>query len=305
MIGSAPRGTHWVLIEHRGAWPVNGFDGLDLDSTVHAEVFAAAQALRARILLIRRPGRRTRSGPGTWAVMHLGGPGELRQIWGTWEQDVDLLAIPNALQRCHHHGQAEQTSEAGEGAAAVAPSAVPSDPVVLVCAHGQHDLCCAVRGRPVSAALSGRWPELVWECTHVGGDRFAANVLVVPDGVYYGNLDADSALATVEGHLAQQIGHQQLRGYTDLAPVEQVAVAAALEHNGPAGRFDYDVAATLYDDGVWRAQVTGSRPEQTTLDVELRGSRTEPHQLTCRGTGMVPAVEFTVLSVRPAIRQSG
>ena len=35
----------------------------------------------------------------------------------------------------------------------------------------------------MAAVLAERWPDLVWECTHVGGDRFAANILVVPDGV--------------------------------------------------------------------------------------------------------------------------
>lgn len=69
----------------------------------------------------------------------------------------------------------------------------------------KHDTCCAVRGRPVGRALSDRWPELVWECTHVGGDRFAANVVVAPDGVYYGNLDAASSVEAVEQHLADRI----------------------------------------------------------------------------------------------------
>ncbi|PFK65638.1 sucrase ferredoxin, partial [Priestia megaterium] len=71
-------------------------------------------------------------------------------------------------------------------------------PVILVCAHGRHDPCCAVRGLPVGRALGERWPEQVWECSHIGGDRFAANVVVAPDGVYYGGLDAKSAVATVE-----------------------------------------------------------------------------------------------------------
>lgn len=281
--GTAPRGSYWVLVEHRGGWPVNGFDGLGLDPEVYGQVFAAAQALRARILLIRRHGRRSRATTGHWGVMHLAGPGDLRQIWGRWRHDADLLGIRDALREVAQP-------------AAVTPAGPEGQPVILVCAHAQHDLCCAIRGRPVAAALAERWPKQVWECSHVGGDRFAANVLVVPDGVYYGNLEASSAVDVIEDHLAGRIGSRYLRGYTDLAPVEQVAVGAALEHWGPAGRFDHRIDSAAFEDGRWRVRVRRVPTEQV-LEVELTASRTVPHQLTCRGPQKAMAVTFTVESV--------
>lgn len=305
--GTAPRGTYWVLVEHRGGWPPNGFDGLDLDAEVYAQVFAAAQALRARILLIRRHGRRSRASTGQWAVMHLAGPGDLRQIWGRWRHDEDLRAIPEALTEVADPANAGRLS---------------GDPVLLVCAHGQHDVCCAVRGRPVAAALAARWPESVWECSHVGGDRFAANVLVVPDGVYYGNLEADSTVAVIEDHMQGLIGAEHLRGYTDLAPVEQVAVSAALEHWGPAGRFDHRIDSAAFEDGRWRVRVRRLRSgvgtkvraagaedqqelaAQQLLEVELSASRTEPRQLTCRGLQKAVAAAFTVEHVRELLGPS-
>lgn len=294
--GTAPRGTYWVLVEHRGGWPPNGFDGLDLDPEVYAQVFAAAQALRARILLVRRHGRRSRASTGRWGVMHLAGPGDLRQVWGRWRHDEDLLGICEALRDVADPANAGKLNE---------------DPVLLVCAHSQHDVCCAVRGRPVAAALAARWPEQVWECSHVGGDRFAANVLVVPDGVYYGNLDADSAVGVIEGHLADRIDPEHLRGYTDLAPVEQVAVSAALEHGGAAGRFDHRIESADFEDGRWRVRVRGpvqnapadapnpatDEPAPSLLEVVLHASRTEPRQLTCRGLQRAVATAFTVESV--------
>ena len=62
-----------------------------------------------------------------------------------------------------------------------------------VCTHGRHDACCAERGRPVAAALAAAHPEQTWEVSHIGGDRFAANVLVLPDGLYYGRVSAADA----------------------------------------------------------------------------------------------------------------
>ena len=137
----------------------------------------------------------------------------------------------------------------------------------------------------------------MWECTHVGGDRFAANVVVAPDGVYYGNLDATSAVAAVDAHLAGRIHAEHLRGYTDLFPPQQAAVAAVLGRYGPAGRHDYTVVGTSREDNRWRIRVTGRPPRPTALDVEVRSYRTPPHQLTCRGLSMSSAAVYEVTSI--------
>jgi hypothetical protein len=278
MAGTAPRGVVWVLIEYRGAWPVNGFDGLDLEPETKALVFSAAQAARARMLLVRRHGRRSREGPSRWAVLRQDSSGAGRQHWGTWERDEDLAEIATALG---------------------VPGEIGHPPVLLVCAHGQHDPCCAVRGRPVGRALSERWPDLVWECSHVGGDRFAANVVVAPDGVYYGGLDAESAVTTVEEHLAGRIHAEHLRGYTDLFPPQQAAVTAALERFGPAGRHDWAVTESVRDGDCWRVRLTGRPPRPGLIDVELRSHAAPPHQLTCHGpaTSSAQVYELTTLRV--------
>lgn len=277
--GTAPRGAVWVLIEYRGAWPANGYDGIDLDPVVKAHVWAAAHAVRARIFLVRRLARPRPEGPGRWAVLHYERSGAYRQRWGTWSSDQDLVEIAEALR---------------------SPGRLDQPPVVLVCAHGQHDICCAVRGRPVARALSERWPNLVWECTHVGGDRFAANVVVVPDGTYYGLLDPVSAVGVVEEHLAGRVHPDFLRGYTDLAPPQQVAVAALLARFGPAGRHDYTVTGTARDGDDWRVRVELHAPHPTAFDIEVHAHRTAPYRLTCRGPVPSPAVAYEVRSIHPA-----
>lgn len=278
-MGTAPRGFVWVLIEYDGGWPTNGYDGLDIDPQTKTLVYAAAQQARARMLLIRRHGRRTRSGPRRWAVLHHEGPGGYRQQWGTWRREEDLGEIATALS---------------------APGELGHPPVILVCTHGQHDVCCAVRGRPVAQALDQRWPELVWECTHVGGDRFAATVVVAPDGVYYGGLDAPSAVAAVEQHLAGLIHAEHLRGYTDLYPAQQAAVTAMLQRLGPAGRHDYRVGETHRDGDHWSIHVTGPSADPASYAVDLQAHRTPPLQLTCRGPAASSATFFELLSVEEA-----
>ncbi|MFE7749768.1 sucrase ferredoxin [Streptomyces sp. NPDC057428] len=276
--GTAPYGSVCVLIEYRGSWPANGFDGLDLEPDTKALVFSAAQAVKARILLVRRHGRGSREEPPSWAVLRFEGLGAHRQQWGTWSRDEDLAQIAEALR---------------------APVVLGCPPVVLVCTHGRHDTCCAVRGRPVCRALSERWPDLVWECTHVGGDRFAANVVIVPDGVYYGDLDALSAVTAVQEHLAGLIHAEHLRGYTNLYPPQQAAVTAVLQRFGPAGRHAYTVAtASRASEDIWQIRVDGRPPHPAALDVEVHAFRTPLRQLTCHGPSMSRAVAYEVTSIR-------
>ncbi|WP_242496722.1 sucrase ferredoxin [Rhodococcus sp. Q1] len=276
MAGTAPRGFVWVLIEYRGRWPLDGFDGLDLEPATKTLVFSAAQTARARILLVERPGRRRREGPDRWAVLRRETSGVVRQQWGTWSGDEDLAQIATALDT---------------------PGRPGGPPVLLVCTHGHHDPCCAVRGRPVARALAKHWPEQVWECTHVGGDRFAANVVIVPDGVYYGGLDAESSVVTIEEHFSDRIHHHHLRGYTDLAPLQQAAIAATLRRFGPAGRSDYTVAESARQGDLWRIRLTGRAPHPERVEVELQVHRSPPCRLTCRGAAASSALVYEPTSV--------
>jgi hypothetical protein len=57
-----------------------------------------------------------------------------------------------------------------------------------VCTHGRHDRCCAKQGIPVFCTMQEYAGERAWECSHVGGDRFAGNVVVFPYGIYYGRV---------------------------------------------------------------------------------------------------------------------
>jgi len=274
--GTASHGVVWVLIEYRGGWPLNGFEGLDLEPETKALVLSAAKAARARVVLVRRPGPRRREGQSRWAVLHYDDSGAYRQQWGMWGREEDLAEIATALST---------------------PGKPGYPPVILVCTHSQHDQCCAVWGRPVGRALSERWPELVWECSHVGGDRFAANVVIAPDGVYYGNLDAESSVATIEEHLAGRIHAEYLRGYTDLFPAQQAAVAATIRRFGPAGRNDYRVAETSRDGDHWRIRIAGRPPHPARIDIELHAHRGPLCRLTCRGPAMSSAMAYELISI--------
>jgi hypothetical protein len=275
LAGSAPQTRRWLLLEHPGPWAIDAVAGAGIEPSVLNRLNVAAQQAMARILLIRRHGRRSLRAQRRWTVTGL----NQATVRGTWQSDDDLLAAANAL------------------ISGSQPGAGPVEPIVLVCTHGVHDTCCALRGRPVAAVLARRWPERVWECSHVGGDRFAPNVLVLPDGFYYGNLDAELAVGTIERHFAGDLATEYLRGMASYPPPVQAAVIATYERCRPLGPSEVTVRAV---EQKGRHEGHGSETivelEVPVLNaafrVEILSVRRREAQLTCRAVRETPATEY-------------
>jgi hypothetical protein len=87
-----------------------------------------------------------------------------------------------------------------------------TEPLYLVCAHGRRNVCCARFGGPLAQALAARYPSQVWETTHVGGHRFAANLVILPHGLYYGPVDAARAVEAIDAYARGTIVPERYRG---------------------------------------------------------------------------------------------
>jgi hypothetical protein len=149
----------------------------------------------------------------------------------------------------------------------------------------------------VASALAERWPDETWECSHIGGDRFAANVVVLPGGTTYGNLDADSAVDVVSSHLAGAVLAAYLRGVASAPPFGQAAVVAAHERYGPlpseAVRF---VGGRRTSTGSWTAEVAVVRGGRTThLRADVVATERAPAMLTCAAHQETSATSYTVV----------
>lgn len=281
LAGTAAPARSWLLIEHPGPWLPDALGGIGLEPQVLRAVRARVRGDGWRVLLVRRPGERrdaTASDRGWWVLRgpRPAAPAGGLVAAGTWSAPDDLLV-------------ATATAED-------APVRAPDEatPRLLVCAHGRHDTCCAVRGRPVAAALAARWPGGTWECSHLGGDRFAANLLVVPDGTVYGAVDDTDPVRLVEDHLAGRADPAFLRGWSHLHPWEQVAAVHLHRELGPLAP-----AAV----GVVRVEhVPGSRRWRVHVDVDGIGARVlevdsfaaEAALLTCRAASPASAVRYVV-----------
>jgi hypothetical protein len=282
LAGSAPPARRWLLLEHPGPWRTDAIAGAGIDPDVLSTLVDRAGSA-TRILLIRRPGRIDRRAARRWILTAL----DSTTVTSRWRTDHDLLDAADAL------------------TAASPRQMETSEPLILVCTHGVHDVCCALRGRPVALELASRWPDLVWECSHIGGDRFAPNVVLLPDGFYYGNLDPTSAIDTVEAHLAGTVLTDRLRGITRYLPPVQAAAIAAYERFGPLGPSDVSVRATEhtgphYGHGSETIVDLVVGPQLRSVRVRVLSVRRADAQLTCRATRKTPATEYRIIDFSPS-----
>ncbi|MBZ5738262.1 sucrase ferredoxin [Nocardioides mangrovi] len=195
VVGSATHVRTWLLLEHTGPWGSTALLDARLPEGLGAELRRRAREHRAKILLVRRFDAKP-DGHGLRVFAAHAHPTRPRLESGTVADARDVLDLDLGALR------------AG-GSSGLAPY---DGSLFCVCTNGRHDACCAERGRPVAKALSQAHPDETWEISHVGGDRFAANMVVLPHGLYYGRLDPQSAISVAGSHLAGELDLDHLRG---------------------------------------------------------------------------------------------
>ena len=215
-MASAPEASRaWLLVEDPGPWPHEPAETAlpaPLDGMV-----AAADALGIRVQMIRRPGRRTANDVRRVFVGWTAGA-------GPWLRYGELTAGSAALTEL-------ELKELSTGIP-LRFGRPADEPVFLVCAHGQRNACCARFGAPLARALAARQPGQVWETTHVGGHRFAANLVILPHGLYYGPVGVAEATAAISAYARGGITPERYRGRAGQPKATQEAEYTRLTRDG-------------------------------------------------------------------------
>jgi len=186
--------TRWVLLEDGGPWGAKTPKDSSLPQPVIEWLLARNAEPRTRVQLIRRPGSRCGSRRRLIVVEAPAQPSQRRMI----EIEVELDDIPGL--------ELEPLVRA-------APAHPSLAELWLVCTHGTRDRCCAKWGMPVFEALRQRDPERVWQCSHLGGHRFAPTMLSLPDGLHWGRVELSRLDPLRDALRAGRLGElDQLRG---------------------------------------------------------------------------------------------
>lgn len=287
--GTATRTQVFFLLEYPGAWGEKAFEDSDLPHPVKSYLASQAQAIQdARILLIR-------GDPGSIEGIHfflaLVAEGEEALFEFSLLDYESLLSLDIA----DVVADPEQYQEFRRAA-----------PLFLVCAHGRRDACCARFGLPVYQALRGQFGEMVWQCSHVGGHRFAANLLCLPSGLLYGRVGSDNAVSIVQALFNSQIAAENYRGRVSYPPPAQAAEYALRDILGQTGLNAYRLfSVEQTEPGRWRARFLDRSTRQTHQLILLA----EPKDIqvfdSCRMEKAVAVVEYRLVEFRSFDTASG
>lgn len=272
---TASRVDHWLLVEYRSLWSHDAFAGSGLSEQVKAHLREQQAARRrTRLLFIRSRARRGAPGLVAYAATSRAGEEGLRRV--AFEDYRELLELDLA-------GGAGEPVE---------------HPLLLVCTHGKHDPCCARYGRPLYDALADELePDWIWQSTHVGGDRFAGNLVCLPHGLYYGRLDRPSAAAVLDELLSARVHLDPYRGRSCYSFAVQAAERAVRLDTGLLGLDDLRlVAAHRREDGAWTVAIAARG--RGIEEVDLREEAGELVHLTCGSETLRRPTRFVVTGRR-------
>ena len=108
-------------------------------------------------------------------------------------------------------------------------------PLFLVCTHGRRDKCCAKFGTPLYNALREQAGERAWQSSHVGGDRFAGNLVCFPHGLFYAHTTPEAGRRVADAYRAGRVPLEGLRGRACYSHHIQAAEAFVRAEAGVAG----------------------------------------------------------------------
>ena len=269
MIGTVDQRVRWLLVEDRSAW---GQDAVG--DVLGMELARAAKERKVRVLLIRR-----REGdPAADAVR--------RAIL------VDTATRQMAVRAVDDLAELELDAVADGPVADF--GALMTDPIFLVCTNGKRDACCALRGRALMSALAADHAERVWECTHLGGHRFAGNLVCLPDGIIYGRVSAADGPRLADAYLAGRLDPALLRGRSAWPAAAQVAEQELRLRAGLARIDEVQLIGADVSDA--RAEVTLVTADGSRHTVELHAEPAHPPRpISCRADELEEPVHWQVV----------
>ena len=278
--GTASMGDAWLLLEYARPWGPRAFRESALPTAVKTHLSGALKSVpRSRVLFIKQT--RNVKGPLTLFVVRSreSSSSILKYEFFEYEQLLDLN-LTSAL--------------AGGSPSGTTPW---DDPLFLVCTHGKRDKCCAKFGIPIYKTISTLAGESsVWQCSHVGGDRFAANVVCFPDGIFYGHVTEENAKLIVKEYDDRRIVLTNFRGRACYSFPVQAAEFFARRETG--FRRIGDLKFLTYDPlkpNEWRVRFF-SEVDAKVHQVSLRSHLSEfQNTLTCHSSEPRSVVQYSLI----------
>ena len=153
----------------------------------------------------------------------------------------------------------------------------------------------SVGGRVLAVtALAAEFPDETWECSHLGGDRFAATMLLLPHGLSYGRVMPDEVAGIVDAAARGRIVPQSFRGRTAFSMPVQAAQAFARAELGDDRIDAWAPLGEKHESDLVRVRLAGAAGD---VVVTLRETLSEPVLSTCTATIAAPVRQFALAGI--------
>jgi hypothetical protein len=216
--GTASIGAVWLLLEYPHGWGRHALEDSALSPAVKEFLRATLAGIRhSRLLFVKTDRGRRDERMNLFVVRCREREPFIVRLQLKDYEDVRALDIASIARGLDLQG--------GE---------LTTEPLHLVCTHGRRDKCCAKFGVPVYNALRECEGENVWQSSHVGGDRFAANVVCFPHGLFYAHADEGAARRVVSEYRAGRVVTEKFRGRACYPGFTQAAEFFARAESGLA-----------------------------------------------------------------------
>lgn len=196
LLGTATRADYWLALEVPSAWGRKAFEQSDVPVSVKTRLNEVLSSKpNARLQVIKKGSEFSGGGVAFFvAVNHEEHPNLYEFRLSRYEDLLDL-DIPGILAEKQEYWQYDRKA-----------------PLFLVCTNGRRDPCCTKFGLPFYQEMQTVAGEDVWQTSHLGGHRFAATLVTLPHGVFYGYLSQVDAQTIVDAQRAGTVHLPRFRG---------------------------------------------------------------------------------------------
>lgn len=282
LIGTAPRADVWFLLEYHERWGKKALAESEIPDAVKKHLNAQLELIpKSRLLLIKQPREENVRGFAFFTALPIANPPTLYRFQLNDYDDLLSFDLVGITKRKREYDDD-----------------IAEEPVFVNCTNGLRDQCCALHGVASYLALAKHFPGKVWESTHHGGHRFAANFMHLPYGLSYGRLRKENAAWAMKACLDGSIPLDNFRGRTIFdEPIQAAEILLRRElaqHSIGGLQLAYSEQVA---DNRWRVVFEESEKSHEIL-VERRETGERVH-VSCGDEKTKPVVEYRIIkSVR-------
>lgn len=281
LIGTAPRADVWFLLEYHGRWGKKALEESDIPDEVKTHLNTQLGSIpESRLLLIKQPREENVRGLAFFAAISNSNPPTLYRFQLNDYEELLTFELTSI---------ADRKSEYDDS--------ISSEPVFVNCTNGHRDQCCALHGVGSYWALERQFPGKVWESTHHGGHRFAANLIHFPHGLSYGRLRKENAIDAMQAGMDGRIDLDHFRGRTIYdEPIQAAEILLRKELDLAAIGGVQVSGSDPLDGNRWRVKAS-AKDREYEITVEQHDTGEQIH-LSCGDEKTSPVVEYKILEIK-------